>query len=259
MLAGQGHSGVDGREMASRFFAELANIVPADCALGLRMFFPESVRRKDAKLAIRVSKLVWGLDTPDARKVESALASVDWQGRNNLCSAVARSAKADFAGAPQRIQRIALITDDPVRSCDARTMSNLLRSAAMSRVFLDVIAVGMALPEHEDYSQAIESKKGYFVRIVESDQTEGAAHRYVQFLQKAAPTVVEVVGKKEVHRTTAGHSLDLSPGLYSVILPPIQGLQPEKRIVEGLQIAAGTATTIDVYPAESRVRVDSLR
>lgn len=258
MLAGQGPSGVEGREIAWRFFAELVKIVPADCALGLRMFFPESVRRKDAKLAIRVSRLVWGLDTPDAKRVESAFASVDWQGQNNLCSAAARSARADFAGAPQRIRRIALITDDPARSCDVRTVSNLVSSPVMSRVLLDVIAVGMALAGDEEYSRVIESKKGNFVRIAESDQTEGAAHRYVRFLQNTVPTMVDVVGKKEVHKTIAGASLDLSPGLYSVIFPPIQGLQPEKRIVEGLQIAAGTATTIDVYPAESRVQVENL-
>lgn len=259
MLAGQDPSGVDGREMASRFLTELANIVPADCALGLRMFFSESVRRKDAKLPIRVSKLVWGLDAPDTARVNSVLASVDWQGQNNFCSAAARSGKVDFAGAPQRIQRIALITDDPARSCDVRTVSKLVRSSLMSRVVLDVIAVGTAVPGDEEYSQAIESNGGFFLRITESDQTEGAAQRYVQLLQKAVPTVVEVVGKKEVHKTTAGDSLDLSPGLYSVILPPIQGLQPEKRILDGLQIAAGTATTIDVYPAESQVRVESLR
>jgi hypothetical protein len=255
MLPEENPDHIDGRRAAFELISGLARRKPADCSIGLRLFFPAVIRRRDKQVPIRVSVGTWIQDS-DSCSAGTILSESEWGEDNDLCSAVARSMRADFSGVGQRIRRIALVTDGRSARCGLDSLADLPVASSTDSIPVDVIAIGAQTPQDKEYAQLVASHDGIFVRITNPEQAAQAMDDYLRSISESRSLDVEVTGGKSSHRLHSGESITMPPGSYSLILPEVRGGDPVRRAIEGVEISSGITTAVEVDAIGPKVHIE---
>lgn len=255
MLPDENPDHIDGRRAAFELISDLARKKPSDCSIGLRLFFPEVIRRGDKQVPIRASVGTWIRDS-GIHSADMILSESEWGEDNDLCSAVARSMRTDFSGVGHRIRRIALVTGDRSARCGLDSLADLPVAPSTGNISVDVIAIGAQTPRDTEYSRLVASRNGMFVRITSSEQASQAVDEYLRSISKSRSLDVEVTGGESSHRLRSGESITLPPGSYSLVLPEVRGGDHVRKTIDGVEISSGITTAVEVDAIGPQIHVE---
>lgn len=256
MLPSQNTHHIDGKRIAQELVSELARNKPPGCAVSLRDFAPEIMRRAGKKVPIKVTHVVWPwVDSTGDTSQLPLLLETRWTGENDLRPAITHASRTDFRHVQQRNRRVALITDGLGDRVKVASLDSMLKACGKEKVVLDVIAIGMKSPDDEEYTRLVQSEKGIFLRLSVPEQVVPTVGDYLRLLARAMPPSVEIFGSSGNWTLDRGAAISLAPGSYSVLLPRTHGLALAQRIVDDVKISSGMTTLLDIEIADRRVRV----
>ena len=235
-------------QAASDFVMGLARVLPHTAKVAVRDFSSQAVCRKgDWAIPLRVSRLLCPWDEAPFDTLGSVVSQIDAAGKNSLCNAAANSAIMDFQSLEGCSGRLLLVTDGTY-PCSWTRAEGLMRDlSAQQGLAVDVLAVGMTQGHEEPYRTLAHMTHGEFMRVTNPSDVARALHRYGTALRRMLPTAIELRGFTGQYRVFPGEEISLPAGPYSLILPPMDGLEPSKRrIARKVRITSQERTTVRI-------------
>lgn len=237
---------------AVNFASGLAGLIPDNALVALRSFSGEVFGRKDGRtMPLRVSRILYPWDRGSILAAQGRdEATFEDTGRNNLCAAVIHSLSKDFPSQEGLLGRLVILTDgnSPCSWSGVTRIVDENRSDATTRV--DVIGVGMDPARREIYTQLASRSGGIFLPLDQPSELQSVLSRYVQELRPTVPLPVDVRGLDGRYRIMPGKPFKLPPGRYTILLPPMEGLEPAHRKL---------GDPVKIAPGESRVLTLSVK
>jgi hypothetical protein len=118
-----------------------------------------------------------------------------------------------------------------------------------------VIALGMNKKRLAGYSQLVAKSNGILLKVETPSEVETALSRYGKILKAPAMSKLEVKGEKADFKINNGEEITLAPGSYSIVVPPIPGLDPSHRVIKEVKIASGDNKVLDVRVQKGKLVV----
>jgi hypothetical protein len=113
-------------------------------------------------------------------------------------------------------------------------------------VKIDVVAIGIDESKAEKLSGVVQACDGVFLRVEQPSEVDAALAQYAELLHVPRLSEVEISGPTGSHKVLPGEEAVLPPGVYSMTLPEIDGLDPLKRTVRNVEIKPGDSLLLDV-------------
>ncbi len=111
---------------------------------------------------------------------------------------------------------------------------------------VDVVSVGVASKKQPGYVNLTKQTRGIFLRVDKPEDVTTALAQYARTLHLKTVEKVEVKGETSVVSFSLGHETTVTPGIYSVILPLVGGINPSKREIHKVKISSGETTVVQV-------------
>ncbi len=176
-------------------------------------------------------------------------------GINNPCAAAAFAVKADLPGAGGLHPRIVVVTSG-ARKCSARDAVKAIKeSGGKTRPAIDVITIGNVRKTAKSYKDLAARTGGVCIRVEKPTDLSRALAEYKKILGARTFEQIEVRGEKAVFNVPPNKEVTLPPGSYTVVLPPVMGLQASHREIRKVRIESDRNSVFEVKIRKGRPSV----
>jgi hypothetical protein len=178
--------------------------------------------------------------------INEKLAQNNTSGRTNPCAAAAYALKKDFGSLGALSPRLLLVTDGAHRCAFKEVLREADKRTGKEKIAVDVLAFGMHRKRQAGYAKLAQRTNGVFLRIDSPADLKAAMTKYTKLLKTPVKEKIEVRGEKSVLTASPDEELTIVPGTYTIVLPPVAGINPSKRALEPVQIQSGESTVVQV-------------
>jgi hypothetical protein len=243
-------------EAARNFVGKLSGSLTPGSKIAVRDFYcSESSRKKDRGSGVCLSHMLYSWADLPFKGLAEKLEKVEPAGRTDPCAAVAYAIKTDLSALAGLTPRAVVVTDG-IRKCDYRQAIKAVEAkGGASKLKVDVIALGMNKKRLAGYSQLVAKSNGILLKVETPSEVETALSRYGKILKAPAMSKLEVKGEKADFKINNGEEITLAPGSYSIVVPPIPGLDPSHRVIKEVKIASGDNKVLDVRVQKGKLVV----
>jgi hypothetical protein len=236
----------DGRSLlAVQLIKKLPSVVTPGSRIAIRDFACPVTTDKKKKAACP-SRILYEWSESPFKLLDQKMDSVSFDGIANTCSAAAHSIKNDFASLKDVKPRILIVTAGSGQ-CNVK---EVLRAAgkltANETAPVDVVSIGVAPKKQPGYVKLAKQTRGMFLRVDKLEDVTNVLAQYAKTLHLKMVEKVEVKGETSVVSFSLGQETTVTPGIYSVILPMVNGINPSKREIHKVKINSGETTVVQV-------------
>jgi len=242
------------RDVALEVIGSLADSLPQSSRVALRAFSYEGIaRKKSREIPLRVSRVFMDWTDGPLHQLSTSLDRIRFEGENNLCAATRRSLRRDFDMVGDLPRRIVLLTDGH-RECSFKEALEIVeRERLRGATKMDVIAIGIPRSARPTYSKLAADTGGLFLDVAQASETAGSLSRYLAVLQETRPQPLEVAAGNTKHKILPGREARLLPGLYTLALPEMEGLDSSKRTIKDVRVTSGKTTVLNISAREGKL------
>jgi hypothetical protein len=237
------------------FVRSLAASMEPGSEIAVRSFVEEvPLRRHQAELPLRVSRLVSAWTNTPAARLEFGVSDNLPEGQNNLCSAIALSMNRDFFIRDDRMaSRILLITDGKSHF-SGKGIPNFVdcEQRGTGTAIIDVVALGSGDSSGKTDLEPVIQTCGTSLKIDKPEEVRQTVIQYSKVLARKTPAPLVVSGSDKKYTVLAGAKLSLPAGSYTVVLPDLPGLDATHSRIPNVTVKSGSTRVVDVKISDGR-------
>ncbi|MEW6349621.1 MAG: hypothetical protein AB1646_11215 [Thermodesulfobacteriota bacterium] len=173
-------------------------------------------------------------------------------GINNPCAAAAFAVKADLPTAGGLVPRILVVTTGARKCVPRDAVKAITESGSKARPAMDVITMGNPKKTAKGYKDLAAKTGGTFIRIEKPADLHRAVTEYKKILSARMREKIEVRGDKAVFHVFPNEEVTLAPGSYTIVLPPVMGLQASHREIRKVKIESDHSSVLEVKIRKGR-------
>ena len=241
--------------VAQEILGRIPRILTPGSRLAVRDFYCGGGKGKGKRRRRCLSHMLFPWAAHPFDGLKERLESAAPGGINNPCAAAAFTLKKDFAGIGEVVPRVLLITGGATRCSYRNVLQAVDSKGARGRVRVDVIALGMGKRRQRGYSILAKKSRGVFLRADKPSDVDAVIAKYEKSLKTPSMKKLDVIGEKSSFKVSNGEEITLAPGAYKISLPPIRGLDPEKRTIERVEVNSGENSILKIRIKKGRLFV----
>ncbi len=226
--------------------SHIARLLPPGSKLAIRDFYcsggKSRARRRTASKCL--SHMLYDWAEKPFPGLNGKLNDAYALGRNNPCAAAAYSLKKDFGDLGDLAPRVVIVTSG-IAKCPAREVVRAVDLRG-GRAAVDVVGIGMHRRRIKPYSYVTKKTGGTFLNLKEPTDLKPVITAYDKTLKTPTQKKIRIVGPSRVYQAANGEAVTLAPGVYSVELPDIKGIDRSKRTIREIEVRSGENRSIDV-------------
>jgi hypothetical protein len=195
-------------------------------------------------------------DAPFSR-LKGQLEKIEADGVTDPCGAVVQALKNEAPPTRGLVPRLLIVTNGAKKCLFKEAVRIATERTGDSRPRIDVAALGMPRKNLPGYAKLAEKTGGTVLRVERRPDLDAALARYSALLTTPAMDKIEIRGPKANLKIDNGQELTVAPGIYSILLPPVAGLDPAHRTIKDVKIGSGENKSLNVKIVKGKPAVVS--